>query len=41
MTSHKFRHYFEVHKIRIHTDRALIDLFNNLEAFARIAKWSA
>jgi hypothetical protein len=38
MASHKLRHYFEAHKIRVPTYKGLSDLFNNLEASARIAK---
>jgi hypothetical protein len=41
MASRKLRHYFEAHKIRIPTDRGLSDLFRNLEASVRIAKWAA
>jgi ribonuclease HI len=38
MASHKLRHYFEAHKIRVPIDRGLIDLFKNLESSSRIAK---
>jgi ribonuclease HI len=41
MASHKLRHYFEAYKIRIPIDRGLSDLFRNLEASVRIAKWAA
>jgi hypothetical protein len=40
MASHKLRHYFEAHKIRITTGRGLGDLFRNPEASIRIAKWA-
>lgn len=40
MASWKLRLYFEMHKIRVPTDRGLNDLFYNLEASARIGKWA-
>jgi hypothetical protein len=40
MASRKLRHYFEAYKIRIPTDRGLSDLFRNLKASVRIAKWT-
>jgi hypothetical protein len=40
MASHKLRHYFEAHKRRVTSDRGLGDLFRNLEASTRIAKWT-
>jgi hypothetical protein len=41
MASRKLRHYFEVHRVRVTTDRGLGDLFRNPEASTRIAKWAA
>jgi hypothetical protein len=41
MASHKLRHYFEAHRVRVTTDRGLGDLFRNPKASARIAKWAA
>jgi hypothetical protein len=38
MASRKLRHYFEVHKVRVTTNRGLGDLFRNPEASAKIAK---
>jgi ribonuclease HI len=40
MASRKLRHYFEAFKIRVTSDRGLGELFRNLEASARIAKWA-
>jgi hypothetical protein len=40
MASHKLRHYFEVFKVRVTSDRGLGELFKNPEASARIAKWA-
>jgi hypothetical protein len=41
MESRELCHYFEVHNIRVPTNRSLGDLFSNLEAFARIGNWVA
>jgi hypothetical protein len=41
MASRKLRHYFEVFKVRVTSDRGLGELFRNLEASIRIAKWAA
>jgi hypothetical protein len=41
MASHKLRHYFEAHRVRVTTNRGLGDLFRNPKASARIAKWAA
>jgi hypothetical protein len=41
MASHKLRHYFEAHKVRVTSDRGLRELLRNPEASARIAKWAA
>lgn len=38
MASHKLCHYFEVHKIRVLTDRSLNDIFKNLQDSVRISK---
>jgi ribonuclease HI len=40
MASRKLRHYFKAHKVRVTTGRGLGDLFRNLEASAKIAKWA-
>jgi hypothetical protein len=39
MASRKLRHYFEVFKVRVTSDRGLGELFRNPEASTRIAKW--
>jgi hypothetical protein len=41
MPSRKLRHYFEVFKVRVTSDRGLGELFRNPEASVRIAKWAA
>jgi ribonuclease HI len=41
MASRKLQHYFEAFKVRVTSDRDLGELFRNLEASARIAKWAA
>jgi hypothetical protein len=41
MASRKLRHYFEAFKVRVTLDRGLGDLFRNLGASVRIAKWAA
>jgi hypothetical protein len=41
MASLKLRHYFEAFKVRVTSDRGLGELFKNLEASVRIAKWAA
>jgi ribonuclease HI len=41
MASRKLRHYFEAFKVRVTSDRGLGELFRNLEASVRIAKWEA
>jgi hypothetical protein len=41
MASRKLRHYFEAFKVRVTSDRGLGELFRNLEASVRIAKWAA
>jgi hypothetical protein len=41
MASRKLRHYFEAFKVRVTLDRGLGELFRNLEASVRIAKWAA
>jgi ribonuclease HI len=41
MASHKLRHYFEAFKVWVTSDRGLGELFRNLEASVRIAKWDA
>jgi hypothetical protein len=41
MASRKLRHYFEAFKVRVTSDRGLGELFRNLEASVRIAKWVA
>jgi hypothetical protein len=41
MASRKLRHYFEVFKVRVTSDRGLGELFRNPEASVRIAKWAA
>jgi ribonuclease HI len=40
MASRKLRHYFEAFKVRVTSDRGLDELFRNLEASVRIAKWA-
>jgi hypothetical protein len=40
MVSRKLRHYFEAFKLRVTSSRGLGELFRNLEAFTRIAKWA-
>jgi hypothetical protein len=40
MASCKLRHYFEALKVRVTSDRGLGELFRNLEASVRIAKWA-
>jgi ribonuclease HI len=37
----KLHHYFEAFKVRVTSDRGLGELFRNLEASVRIAKWAA
>jgi hypothetical protein len=39
MASHKLRHYFEAHRVRVTSDRGLRELLRNPEASTRIAKW--
>jgi hypothetical protein len=41
MASRKLRHYFKAVKVRVTSDRGLGELFRNLEASVRIAKWAA
>jgi hypothetical protein len=41
MASRTLRHYFEAFKVRVTTDRGLGELFRNLEASVRFAKWAA
>jgi hypothetical protein len=41
MASHKLRHFFEAHKVRVISDRGLEELLRNPETSARIAKWVA
>jgi hypothetical protein len=41
LASRKLRHYFKAFKVRVTSDRGLGELFRNLEASARIAKWAA
>jgi hypothetical protein len=41
MASRKLRHYFEVFKVRVTSDRGLGELFRNLEASVPITKWVA
>jgi hypothetical protein len=41
MASRKLKHYFEVHKVRVTSDRGLGELLRNPEASTRIAKWAA
>jgi ribonuclease HI len=41
MASRRLRHYFEAFKVRVTSDRGLGELFRNLEASVRIAKWVA
>jgi ribonuclease HI len=41
MASCKLRHYFKAFKVRVTSDRGLGELFRNLEASVRIAKWAA
>jgi hypothetical protein len=41
MASRKLCHYFEAFKVRVTSDRGLGELFRNLEASVRIAKWAA
>jgi hypothetical protein len=41
MASRKPCHYFEAFKVRVTSDRGLGELFRNLEASIRIAKWAA
>jgi hypothetical protein len=41
MASRKLRHYFEAFKVRVTSDRGLGELFRNMEASVRIAKWVA
>jgi ribonuclease HI len=40
MASCKLHHYFEAFKVRVTSDRGLGELFINLEASVRIAKWA-
>jgi hypothetical protein len=39
MATRKLWHYFEAHKVIVLTDQPLNDLFINMEASSRIAKW--
>jgi hypothetical protein len=41
MASRNLRHYFEAFKVRVTSDRGLGELFRNLKASVRIAKWAA
>jgi ribonuclease HI len=41
MASRKLQHYFEAFKVRVTSDRGLGEVFRNLEASARIAKWAS
>jgi hypothetical protein len=41
MASRKLHHFFEAFKVRVTSDMGLGELFRNLEASIRIAKWAA
>ena len=41
MALRKLRHYLEAFIVRVTSDRGLGELFRNLEASTRIAKWAA
>jgi hypothetical protein len=38
--SHKLSHYFQVHKIEVHTSSTLGEILNNKEATRKFAKWA-
>jgi hypothetical protein len=40
ITSHKLSHYFQVHRIEVHTSSTLGEILNNMEATEKIAKWA-
>jgi hypothetical protein len=40
MATRKLRHYFEAHKVIVLTDQPLNDLFIDMEASSKIAKWA-
>jgi hypothetical protein len=40
ITSRKLPHYFQVHKIEVHTSSTLCEILNNREAIRKIAKWA-
>jgi hypothetical protein len=40
MASRKLKHFLEAEKIRLLTEQSLVDIYNNLEASARIRKWA-
>jgi hypothetical protein len=39
ITAHKLSHYFQVHRIEVHTSSTLGKILNNREATSKIAKW--
>jgi hypothetical protein len=40
ITTRKLSHYFQMHRIEVHTSLTLGDILNNWEATGKIAKWS-
>jgi hypothetical protein len=39
ITACKLSHYFEAHKIEVHTSSTLGEILNNMEVTGKIAKW--
>jgi hypothetical protein len=40
ITSYKLSHYFQAHKIEVHTSSMLGDILNSREATKKIEKWA-
>jgi hypothetical protein len=40
ITTRKLSHYFQVHRIEVHTSSTLGEIWNNMEATDKIAKWA-
>jgi hypothetical protein len=40
ITAHKLSHYFQVHRIEVHTSSTLGKILNNREVTGKIAKWT-
>jgi ribonuclease HI len=40
LTSRKLKHYFQLHKIEVHTSSTLGEVLHNKEATGKIAKWA-